>query len=173
MLLVASVVVPHPLWIADHGCVVARDLQVLREGMRPFRRGHHASGPLAVERNQQERRLSYRSLGLNERLNAATTTRELRQVRGDGVVDGATLRGIAAAFLDPARCSPEPTHAPIMAAMFHNRGPSATERMAPWPVLSMALLAQPTLGAQLNSISSCWVPVAGAMHVRCARLNWA
>ncbi len=52
MLLVASVVVPHPLRIAHHGCVVARDLQVLRECMRPFGRGHHASGPLAVERNQ-------------------------------------------------------------------------------------------------------------------------
>jgi hypothetical protein len=44
--------------------------------------------------------------------------------------------------------------------------------MAPWPVLSMALLAQPTLGAQLNSISSCSVLAAGAMHVRYARLNW-
>ena len=72
MLLVASVVVPHPLWIANYGCVVARDLQVLREGMRPFGRGHHASGPLAVERNQQEGRLSYRGLGLNECLDAAS-----------------------------------------------------------------------------------------------------
>jgi hypothetical protein len=44
--------------------------------------------------------------------------------------------------------------------------------MAPWPVLSMALLAQPKLAAQLNSISSSLVLAAGAMHVRCAQLNW-
>ena len=79
------------------------------ESVRPFRGGHHASGPLAIERNQQEGRLGYRSLGLDECFDAATGSGELSQMRRHGVVDSATLRRIAALFLDPGRRPPEPT----------------------------------------------------------------
>jgi hypothetical protein len=41
--------------------------------------------------------------------------RELSEVGRDSVIDSPALRGIAATFLHPARCPPEPTHAPIMA----------------------------------------------------------
>jgi hypothetical protein len=122
MLLVARVVVPHALRIADHRRVVAGYLQVFCESVRPLRGGHYASGPLAVERNQQKGRLSHRSLGLDECFDAATGSGELSQMRRHGVVNSATLRRIAALFLDPGRRPPEPTHAPIMAATLKDRG---------------------------------------------------
>jgi hypothetical protein len=122
MLLVPAVVVAHPLRVTHDCGVVTRDLQMLGEGVGPFRRRHHASSPLAVKCDEQQGGLGYCSLRLDEGLDPASSSRKLREVRRDGVVDSATLRGVPAAFLDPARRPPEPTHAPIMAASFQNRG---------------------------------------------------
>jgi len=131
MLLIASVVVAHPLRIAHHGCVVPRNLQRHGEGMRPFRRRHHPSSPFTIEGDQQQGCLGYRGLGLDESLDPAPSSSELSEVRRDGVVNPATLRGMPTALLNPARRPPEPTHAPIMAATFHNRGRSRAEKMTP------------------------------------------
>ena len=126
MLLVAAVVVAHSLRITHDRCVVTRDLQVLCEGMCPFRRRHGSSSPFAIKGDQQQGRLSDRRLGLDEGFDPAPRSCELREVGRDGVVNRATLRGIPAALLDPARRPPEPTHAPIMAGTFQNRGSSQT-----------------------------------------------
>ena len=142
MLLVAGVVVAHPLRIADDGRVVSGDLQMFCERVRPLRRRHDAPGPLAVERHQQQRGLGDSGLGLDEGLHAATGPDELREMGGHRVVDGATLRRVAAALLRPSRRPPKPTHVPIMRA----------DRMATW----------------LNpSTSSSSVPAAAATPARC------
>jgi hypothetical protein len=77
---VPAVVVAHSLRISDDCGVVTRDLQGRGKGVRPFRRRHHPSSPFAVKRDQQQGRLGYCRLGLNEGLDPAPSSRELREM---------------------------------------------------------------------------------------------
>ena len=51
-LLLATVVLAHPRRVADHRGVVRRDAVGVGEAVRPLDRGHPATGPLAVVRDE-------------------------------------------------------------------------------------------------------------------------
>ena len=159
--LVATVVVPHPLRIADHGGVIAWDLQMLGKGVGPLQRGDHSTGPLAVEGDQQEGGLGHGGLGLDKGLNALAGMSELGQVRGHGVVDRRDLLAGTARAPQPLVTALQPPHGPSMAARTNIDPPSSELDGASRQADKMAAWKQ-------RSISWCWVPAAVGTPARSA-----
>ncbi len=89
LLLLAAVVVAHPLGDADDGGVVRRDLVLVAELVRPVDRRDAASGPLAVVGDEQQRDVADRGARLDEALDATVGGHELEQVPLVGGVGGA------------------------------------------------------------------------------------
>ena len=124
MLLVATVVVAHPLRIAHHRSVVAGDLQMLGEGMAPLRGRHHPPSPFPVMGDEQQGGLGDGGLGLHERFDAPSGPGELGEMQRHRVVDLALRTPSAATATDPVSngTAPKPSHVAIMTASGNLRG---------------------------------------------------